>query len=259
MSIATYIRGNTDDGRNIVRFLINVMNGDIDGCTLSHQLAAARLLTIYGQDDADDFIAENSPDKDEARNGRKIWVELDPGIRALIRERTDNGRVILLFLIDVMEGRIEGIHVGHRISAARELLNRAFGKSPGRRLPEAKTTTTPRRSNRKNQMTPEQARPQAAVDERLAAQAAVLDKPEPQLEPETFDPTKVYRELDWDPLEIDEKRLQYFEACYDDNFDPYEAAQNPVYADSYKDCPDPECEVHGNPPPLDFDPNDFHY
>ncbi len=250
MSIATYIRDNTDDGRNIVRFLIDVMNGDIDGCTLSHRLAAARLLTIYGQDDAPDFIEENTPDKDETKNGRKIWVELDPGIRALIRERTDNGRVILLFLIDVMEGRIEGIHVGHRVSAARELLSRAFGKSPGRPLPKAKTPTTPRRSTpKKNQLTPEQAR----------FQAAVMDKPEEQPEPEPLDPTKVYRYPDWDPLYIDEKRLQYFEACYDDNFDPSEAAQNPVYAESYRDCPDPECEVHGNPPPLDFDPNDFHY
>ena len=106
---------------------------------------------------------------------------------------------------------------------------------------------------------PEQARFQAAVDERLAAQTAVIDEPEPPTQPETWDPTKVYREPDWDPLEIDEKRLQYFEACYDDNFDPYEAAQNPVYAESYKDCPDPECEVHGNPLPLDFDPKDFHY
>ena len=136
MSIATFIRDNTDEGRNIVRFLIAVMNGDIEGCTLSHQLAAARLLTIYGQDEADDFIADNTPDQPESESGRKIWIELDPGIRALIRERTDNGRVILLFLIDVVEGRIEGKHVGHRISAARELLNRAFGKSPGKPLPQ---------------------------------------------------------------------------------------------------------------------------
>ncbi len=119
---------------------------------------------------------------------------------------------------------------------------------------------TPRRSTpKKSQMTPEQALFQAAVDERPATQTAVAEKSEEQPESDPLDPTKVYRYPDWDPLEIDEKRLQYFEACYDDNFDPSEAAQNPVYADSYKDCPDPECEVHGSPPPLDFDPNDYHY
>ena len=266
MSISTFIKDNTDDGRNIVRFLIDVMNGEIDGCTLSHRLAAARLLTIYGQDDALDFIADNPPESPETQNGRRIWLEIDEGLRTLIKARTDDGRVICLFLIDVMEGRVEGIHVGHRVSAARELLNRAFGKvpiqrksGPGKSRSRTSRPPAPRRRPRKSQMTPERARFEAAVDERLAAQTAVLDKPEPQPEPENWDPTKIYREPDWDPLEIDEKRLEYFEACYDDNFDPYEAAQNPGYAATYKGCPDPECEVHGNPPPLDFDPNDHHY
>ena len=108
-------------------------------------------------------------------------------------------------------------------------------------------------------MTPEKARFQAAVDEQHAAQTAVLDNPETQAQSEGNDVETVYREPNWDPLDIDEKRLQYYEACYDDNFDPYEAAMNPVYAESYTGCPDPECEVHGNPPPLDFDPNDYHY
>ena len=153
MSIATFIRDKTDDGRNIVRFLIDVMDGDLEGCTLSHRLAAARLLTIYGHNDAPDFIADNTPDQPEIESGRKSWIELDPGIRALIRERTDNGRVNLLFLIDVVEGRIEGIHVGHRVSVARELLNRAFEKvsfprrrEPGRPLTKAKRSNTPRYS-----------------------------------------------------------------------------------------------------------------
>jgi len=269
MSIATFIRDNTDDGRNIVRFLIDVMNGDLEGCTLSQRLAAARLLTIYGQKDADDFIGENTPDKDETKNGHRIWLEIDEGLRTLIRARTDDGRVICMFLIDVMEGKYEGTQVGHRVSAARELLSRAFGKpssprrrGPARSLPRALRPATPRRSTpKKNQMTPEKTRFQAAVDERLATHTAILERPEPQVQPEALDPTKVYREPDWDPLEIDEKRLKYFEACYDDNFDPSEAAQNPVYAATYKDCPDSECEVHGNPPPLDFylDPNDHHY
>ena len=259
MSIARIIRDNTDDGRNIVRFLIDVMDDNIDDATLSHRLTAARLLTVYGQADADDFIDDNTPEKDETNNGRRIWLEIDEGLRTLINARTDNGRVICMFLIDVMEGKYGGAHVGHRVSAARELLSRAYGKSPTRSLPRKSRPATPRRASQKNQMTPEKARFQAAVDETLAAQTAVLEKPEPKTEPETLDPTKVYREPNWDPLDIDEKRLQYYEACYDDNFDPYEAAMNPVYAESYKDCPDPECEVHGNPPPLDFDPNDHHY
>ena len=266
MTISQFIRDNTDDGRSIVRFLIDVMDGNIQGCTLSHRLTAARLLTVYAQVDAPDFNAENTPETSEKAIGRKILVEMDPGLRTLIKAMTDDGQVLCMFLIDVMEGKHEGAHLRHRVTAARELLNRAFGKTssprmrgPTRSLPRTSRPSAPRRSTRrkKSQMTPESVHFQAAVDERPAAQTAVIDEPEPPAQPEALDIASVYIDPEDDPLY--EKRLQYFEACYDDNFDPYEAAQNPVYAESYKDCPDPECEVHGNPPPLDFDPNDFHY
>ena len=81
MSIATIIKDNTDDGRNIVRFLIDVMDDNIDDATLSHRLTAARLLTVYGQADAPDFIEDNTPEKDDTNNGRKIWLEIDEGLR----------------------------------------------------------------------------------------------------------------------------------------------------------------------------------
>ena len=248
MTIATFIKDNTDDGRNIVRFLIDVMNGDIEGCTLSHRLIAARLLTVYGQDDAPDFIAANTPDKPETESGRKIWLEIDEGLRTLIKARTDDGRVICMFLIDVMEGRIEGIHVGHRVSAARELLNRAFGKSQGKSLPRASRPAAPRRANRKNQMSPESARFQAAVDERVAAPTAVLDEPKQQPEPESDDDfeARVYRAAS---------------RCIDPNFDPMLAATDDDYFWNYDGCDDIRCPYHGDPEDPDFysDPNDHHY
>ena len=248
MTIATFIKDNTDDGRNIVRFLSDVMNGDIEGCSLSHRLTAARLLTVYGQDDAPDFIVENTPDTSEAETGRKIWLTIDPGLRTLIKARTDDGRVICMFLIDVMEGRIEGIHVGHRVSAARELLNRAFGKSPGKSLPRASRPAAPRRANRKNQMSPESARFQAAVDERVAAPTAVLDEPEPEPDPESDDDfeARVYRAAS---------------RCIDPNFDPMLAATDDDYFWNYDGCDDIRCPYHGDPEDPDFysDPNDHHY
>ncbi|MCE2458581.1 MAG: hypothetical protein J4G14_12335 [Dehalococcoidia bacterium] len=45
----------------------------------------------------------------------------------------------------------------------------------------------------------------------------------------------------------------------DPDFDPYPAALNDDYFKSYTGCKDPECEVHGESPEIDFDPNDFHY
>ena len=248
MTIASFIKDNTDGGRNIVRFLIDVMNGDIEGCSLSHRLTAARLLTVYGQDDAPDFIVENTPDTSEAETGRKIWLTIDPGLRTLIKARTDDGRVICMFLIDVMEGRIEGIHVGHRVSAARELLNRAFGKSPGKSLPRASRPAAPRRANRKNQMSPKSARFQAAVDERPAAPAAVLDEPEPEPDPESDDDfeARVYRAAS---------------RCIDPKFDPMLAATDDDYFWNYDGCDDIRCPYHGDPEDPDFylDPNDHHY
>ena len=248
MTIATYIRDNTDDGRNIVRLLIDVMNGDIEGCTLSHRLAAARLLTVYGQDDAPDFIADNTPDASETESGRKIWLEIDAGLRTLIKARTDDGRVICLFLIDVMEGRVEGIHVGHRVSAAKELLNRAFGKSSTKSLPRTLRPAAPRRSIRKNQMTPERAQFQATVNETLTAPTAVLDEPEQQPEPESDD-------------EFEARVYRAASRCIDPNFDPMLAATNDDYFWNYDGCDDIRCPYHGDPEDPDFylDPNDHHY
>ena len=248
MTIATFIKDSTDDGRNIVRFLIDVMSGDIEGCTLSHRLTAARLLTIHGQDDAPDFIADNTPDRSETNNGLRIWLEIDEGLRTLITARTDDGRVICMFLIDVMEGKYEGTHVGHRVSAARELLSRAFGKSPANSLPRTSRPATPRRASRKNQVTPESARFQATVDERLAAQTAVLDKPEPQPQRESDEEfaARIYRGAS---------------RCIDPNFDPMRAATDDEYFWNYDGCDDIRCPYHGDPEDPDFyeDPNDHHY
>ena len=49
MSLSQYIRDNTNDGHNIARLLIDVMEGRIDNT----RLTAARLLTIYGYGDVD--------------------------------------------------------------------------------------------------------------------------------------------------------------------------------------------------------------
>ena len=176
MTLSKYIRDNTNDGRNIARVLIDVMEGRIDDTKVSHRLSAARLLTIYGYGDVDDFPDDNSPDTSQTESGEKIWFEIDPGLRKLIKARTDDGRVVCMFLIDVMEGRVEGIHVGHRISAAKELLNRAFGKSLSRDLPKPPGSKTPRRSTRgkrrSHAMPPEAAAFEARLAERVASALA---------------------------------------------------------------------------------------
>ena len=89
-----------------------------------------------------------------------------------IRDNTNDGRNIARLLIDVMEGRAEGANVGHRVSAAKELLNRAFGKSQSRDLPKPPGSKASTRSTgmtrRKHAITPEAAAAEARVDTRVA-------------------------------------------------------------------------------------------
>ena len=179
MSLSHFIRDNTNDGTDIASVLIDVMNGRIDGSMVSHRLTAARLLIIYGHDDAPDFIADNAPITSETDPDDRAWVIIDPALTRLIRFKTDDGRAMCLFLIEVMQGKVEGINVGHRVSAARELLNRAFGKYQSRPLPKPPGSTAPRRSTHKTHQRVASTQTQA-VATAPAVSAAVLDEPEPQ-------------------------------------------------------------------------------
>ena len=266
MTIPTFIKDNTDEGRNIVRFLIDVMNADIDDCSLSHRLTAARLLVIYQHADASDFIADNTPDKSATERGEKIWVTIDPGLTTLIKARTDDGRVICMFLIDVMEGRIEKAHVGHRVSVARELLQRAFGKSPGRSLPRPQRSTAPRRSTqrarRKPAATPEAAATEARVAARVAASKEARSEPTHQPEPEPTHQPESEATHQPEPEANDGFDPDVYRAaskCPDPDFDPMLEATSDEYFWNHEGCDYPKCPYHGRPDESEFDPEDFHY
>ena len=256
MSLPQFIRDNTNDGRNIASVLIDVMEGRLDGARISHRLTAARLLTIYGHEDADDFIVENSSDISDREWGERMRVSIDPVISSLIKLRTDGGRAICLFLIDVMEGRGENIHVGHHVAAAKELLNRAFGKSRSRDLPKPPGSNSPRRQTHKTHQRVAPAQTQA-VATAPAASTAVLDEPERRSQPETNGGT-VNAPDSWLAV-YDSGLYEFMNECEDPDFDPYRAAIDEEYFRSYTGCKNPECEVHGEPLEFDFDPNDFYY
>ena len=149
MPLSQFIRDKTNDGTDIAAVLIDVLNGRFEGTKVGHRLSAARLLTIYGHEDADDFIANNTPEVSDKEWGQRVQVEIDPGLSSLIKQKSNDGRDICLFLIDVVKGEIEGINVGHRVWAVKELLNRAYGKSQSRPLPKPPGSTGRRGSTRK--------------------------------------------------------------------------------------------------------------
>ena len=168
MTLPTIIRDRTNDGITVVDFLIEVMQDERDGFKICHRLDAAKLLTKYGcackspvaeRDEAIDFILDNPPEPSRRRagSGASNESEFDTALAKVIRESTDDGRSVCRFLINVMDGELKAFKPHHRIAAARELLNRGFGKgareenralrSATVRTPEAHGSDRPSRSS----------------------------------------------------------------------------------------------------------------
>ena len=49
-------------------------------------------------------------------------------LQQIVLEETDDGLRLVRFLVDVMDAEIEGVKVADRTGAARELLDRCFGR-----------------------------------------------------------------------------------------------------------------------------------
>ena len=132
MTLSQIIKLRTGNGRDIVDFLVDVMQDRFKDFRICHRLQAARLLATYGNEDAPNFIADNTSDTPTARrNGSKATrqTKFDTELARVIREDTDDGRSIARFLVNVMEGELRTFRPHHRMAAARELLKRGFGKS----------------------------------------------------------------------------------------------------------------------------------
>ena len=131
-SLADIVREETEDGRLIVRFLIEVMQGNLEHSKPCHQLDAARQLLTLGFHPAQSFIDTNTHASPPHKNLRALGVlgvettPLHQELAAIIREETDNGRTTVRFLIDVMQGNLQDFKPHHRLSAAKELLRRGF-------------------------------------------------------------------------------------------------------------------------------------
>ena len=131
MTLSQIIKLRTNNGRDVIDFLVDVMQDRYEDFQICHRLQAARLLTTYGNEDAPDFIDDNTTDSSTdtgPRNPRRP-TKFDTELARVVREDTDDGRSIARFLVNVMEGELRTFKPHHRISAARELLDRGFGKS----------------------------------------------------------------------------------------------------------------------------------
>ena len=137
MTLSQIIKLRTNNGRDVIDFLVDVMHDRYDDFQMTHRLQAARLLTTYGNEDAPNFIDDNTSDSSAdtgPRNPRRP-TKFDTELARVVREDTDDGRSIARFLVNVMEGELTSFRPHHRMSAARELLDRGFGKSARKETP----------------------------------------------------------------------------------------------------------------------------
>ena len=142
MTLQTIIRDRTDDGIDIVDFLVAVMHNELTGFKPCHRLDAAKLLVKYDREEARNFITDYTPDPSRRSSNSSEDTYFDEKLAKIIQESTDDGRKVCRFLINVMDGELKTFKPHHRIQAARELLSRGFGKhatsrrSGGGRNPE---------------------------------------------------------------------------------------------------------------------------
>ena len=146
--LAKIVAEETDDGRRVVRFLVQVAEGelqdeDFKGC---HRMDAAKELVKIGLTEFSDYIRANSkPSKPRAARS-VTHTDTDPSpetreareqLAAYARELTQDGRTIIRMYAEVMDGlrNDEGFKPHHRIAAARELIRRGFDHDNARPAP----------------------------------------------------------------------------------------------------------------------------
>ena len=129
--LADIVREETDDGRHIVRFLIDIMQGKVDDSKPCHRLDAARQLLNLGFNGAQSVIQSASQSASvRAPSSTPGKSRFDQGIADIIKLETSDGRDAVRFLVDVMQGNLDDFKPHHRIAAAKELLRRGFDNSP---------------------------------------------------------------------------------------------------------------------------------
>ena len=161
-SLADIIAQETQDGRLIVRFLLSAMHGELPDFQPCHRIDAARLLVKLGFDQAQTVIdrdraqraaAQRAPNRDSRSQPQPEtrWLfdsasepesqsaanSIRDQLAQIVREETDDGRVAVRFLIDAMQGQLPDFKPCHRLSAAKELLQRGFDYLPDDADPQA--------------------------------------------------------------------------------------------------------------------------
>ena len=161
-SLADIVRQETDNGRTIVRFYLDVASGKLDdeGFEVCHRIEAAEQVHAIAPGLVSEYIAqltgvecshairrrrtrdvdcipredrEPLPTRNSARARHKALEYLasalaapsladDPRVAGIVHESTDHGKTVVSFLLHVMHGVVRGFRPRQRVQAACELL-----------------------------------------------------------------------------------------------------------------------------------------
>ena len=115
----------TGDGDLIIDFLISAMKGEFDDFKACHRLEAVRLLEKLGYSTVG--MSGSTPDQPatrrERRDARRADRRIQTELSQIAQEKTDNGDLIIEFLIQAMQGELQDFKPNHRMSASRELIH----------------------------------------------------------------------------------------------------------------------------------------
>ena len=128
----------TDNGRRIIRSLVSIMEGEVPEGTPWHQLEAARLLRKLGYEPAGTFIRRMAVQRARSRSAQRAAQDetqsaitrIQTELAQIVHEETDSGRTTVRFLVQAMEGELEGFKPCHRLYAAKELVRCVFDFVP---------------------------------------------------------------------------------------------------------------------------------
>ena len=131
------VREETDDGREVVRFMKQAMIGLFPNFTPQHQLMAGRVLAILCIEQGIEFVESvrkpSVPRTRDSAQRRVIGDEIDAALSAAeeeiagyVKKLTGGGRRMIRFLIEAMEGGIKSFSPSLRIAAGKELIGYAF-------------------------------------------------------------------------------------------------------------------------------------
>ena len=131
-TLAEIVLEETDNGREIIRFFLDVMRNRVEDAKLCHRIQAARELAKLGSKEAEEFlkaVTQSGNGRAPARASGKS--PRNDELADIIKQETSDGRDIVRFLVDVMHGNLNGFKPHHRLAAAKELLRRGFDNTPG--------------------------------------------------------------------------------------------------------------------------------